>query len=167
MAQRARLLNDWEASKGVTNCQRRRFNFKVCQSVFSLFRFFFPFYLPLVIRVRLETFFELSLSISSFFYCFCFCCIFFFHTWHLQRGVKSQPTSWHYRAGFTYKIKYWIGFFGLWLPDFRFVSSATSAWWNLRQLKNQFRFSFKCDKLFQQNSCEIPSIDSSERPQKI
>lgn len=94
----------------------------------------------------------------------CFCCIFFFHTWHLQRGVKSQPTRWHYRAGFTYKIKYWIGFFGLWLPDFRFVSSATSAWWNLRQLKNQFRFSFKCDKLFQQILAKSPtSIPAKDR----
>lgn len=61
----ARLLNDSEASKGVTNCQRRRFSFKVCQSVFfySLFpflflAFWFLFSVFCFIRVRLETFFS-------------------------------------------------------------------------------------------------------------
>lgn len=59
----ARLLNDSEASKGVTNCQRRRFSFKVCQRVFFLFTvsFFVSCFLVSVfcfIRVRLETFFS-------------------------------------------------------------------------------------------------------------
>lgn len=99
----ARLLNDREASKGVTNCQRRRFNFnfKVCQSVFFLFFFsLFPFLFFVsvfcFIRLRLETFlschclFRVSSTVAS-------------SSSHssssstldiCQWGAKSQPTRW-------------------------------------------------------------------------
>lgn len=123
-----RRLKAWRTANVVASTLK-------CAKVFFLCFFFSVFFAACHSRTTRDLF-RVVIVYFEFLLLSCFCCIFFFHTWHLQRGVKSQPTRWHYRAGFTYKIKYWIGFFGLCLisassvrqrlPDEIYVNWRTS-----------------------------------------